>query len=348
MPRSNALIAASLCCALLALTGCLATGVRFLNLVGLSEKPLVFTLVADERELDGSAGTLLDPYAPYKPLNQALGAAAKRNVVPNLNFLFQVPPNLDLGVTHIVVASSLQYAQIERLGDYPAVAMAVDAAGRTARPGVLLVKADSAIEQVRNLKGKRVAFGPANQARTHHAGLLLLDKHGVKKSDLKLELLPLPGSLLAVTDPAARLKLVEKGEADAAFVDLAVWEKWTAESAAEADRARAAGCRQLDRTIPLPIQVVVRSPHLDPELAARVQSFLTTVHETNPEALKPLGFKAFAMPNAAELKVCDALMTVEQLLPSAEPKQPAGSEAAAQTPSESTEVVLVSSPALAD
>jgi ABC-type phosphate/phosphonate transport system substrate-binding protein len=176
----------------------------------------------------------------------------------------------------------------------------VDDAGRAARSAVLAVAADGNIEKVEDLRGKTVAFGPRDDARTHHAGLALLREHGLEKSDLSLSLLPIPGSLKHLANMRDIAQSVINGSSDAGFIDEAAFETLMQGAEVEEEPARDK-LRVIARTMPVPEKLVIRSPKVDQATVDKVTDFLLTAGEKHPEALHALLFSAYRKPTEGML-----------------------------------------------
>jgi ABC-type phosphate/phosphonate transport system substrate-binding protein len=164
-----------------------AGGASFLSLFGLSEKPVVLALVAEPG--------VLDPFAPYEKLRQAMSKTIKRPVRMDLCLPIQLEPNLKLGFYDFALITPAYYIEMSDRERFEITAVSADQAGHVAQSAVLVAGADSGIDEVTDLRGKKVAFGPRHDARTYHAGLALLREHGLRKRDLSLSMWPIPGSV---------------------------------------------------------------------------------------------------------------------------------------------------------
>jgi hypothetical protein len=266
-----------------------AGGASFLSVFGLSEKPVVVALVA-------KPGTL-DPFAPHEKLRRAMGESIKRPVRLDLCLPVSLGPNLKLGFYDFALVTPAQYAEMRDRQQFEILAASVDEDGHAAHPALLVVAADSAVGQVADLRGKKVAFGPRDDARTHHAGLTLLSEHGLEKSDLSLALLPVPGSLRHFAKMRDLALAVQRGECDAGFIDEPAFEELergsTTGDAPDRDKLRV-----IARTMPVPNMLVIQSPKADPELAHTVAEFLLSAGREHPEALRPLLVSAYRRPAA--------------------------------------------------
>ncbi|MCC6359437.1 MAG: phosphate/phosphite/phosphonate ABC transporter substrate-binding protein [Phycisphaerales bacterium] len=287
----------------LGVAGCSApgTGVQFLNLIGLAEKPLVIFYVAQRTPNAGAPLVgIIDPFGPSRPLHETLGKAVKRSVVPDLCFGFQLQSNLDLGVGQLAFVSPLDYGRLKNREPIRVLAASTDAAGRAARRGLLIVPAKSDIQKVEDLRGRIVAFGQPRTPRTHHAALLLLRDHGLEPGNLSLEILPVPGSLKVFPEDRDVAKSVMNGSSAAGFIDEMAWEDMP-ESAAADELARDK-FHVVARTDPVAERLLLASPKLDDATLARVREFFLKAGQEHTEALRPLQFSGFVEPDAAILE----------------------------------------------
>jgi len=293
------------CAALLPATvGCLGRpSYRLLHVIGLAEKPLVVSLVLERSPDESNPPPLLNPFEPYGELFKALGQAAGSKVIGDLCFPFQLEPNLGLGICHLAIVSPLQYAQITHREPFEVLAVAADEKDRAARSALLVVAASSPIQTVEELRGRKVAFGPLADARTHHAGLMLLAEHGLSATDLSLELLPLPGSLKHFPHMRGVAQSVINGSSDAGLIDVAAWERFP-ESDARPDEPVRDKLRVLAATVPLPDALILRSPTLDDATAGKVRQFLLSAASTAPDALRPLHLGGYHAPTPELLDTC--------------------------------------------
>jgi hypothetical protein len=290
-PNPRSVIAVLVVALLVAQSGCQRGAGRasFLSLFGLSEKPVVVALVAKPG--------VLDPFAPHEQLREAMSESIKRPVRLDLCFPIQLEPNLNLGFYDFALVTPACYVEMNDRERFDILAAAVDETGCVAHSAVLVVAADSKINDVADLRGKKVAFGPRDDARTHHAALVLLRQHGLDKSDLSLSLLPVPGSLRHFSSMRQIAQAVQSGDFDAGFIDEVAFEQFERSPAVEGEPDRDK-LRVLARTMPVPGMLVIQSPKANPELVRKVADFLLSAGQTHPEALRPLLLSAYQKPTA--------------------------------------------------
>ena len=185
----------------------------------------------------------------------------------------------------------------------------VDEQGRTARSAVLVVPVQSEVHAPADLRGQVVAFGPAGDSRTVYAGLLLLRDAGLRKTDLALEVLPVPGGLKHFPDMRSLAQAVINGSAAAGFMDEVAWDAFPkhADQAGEPARDK---LRVLAPTVALPGRLLIASPKLDAATVEQVRAFLLSVGRDHPELVKPLAISGYAAPSEELLAACRSLLPV--------------------------------------
>jgi ABC-type phosphate/phosphonate transport system substrate-binding protein len=292
---------------LLCALGCQTAGLRFLSLIGLKNPPLSVVLVADQPT--AAAATAFDPFPAYAALQRAMSDQLLRPVAVDVCFSFQVNGSLRSGWHDVAVVSPAQYALLTDPRDLRVLAGTVDEQGRTARRAVLVVPVESVVRAPADLRGQVVAFGPAGDSRTVYAGLLMLRNAGLQKTDLALEVLPVPGGLKHFPDMRSLAQAVINGSAAAGFIDEAAWDDFP-EHADQAEEPARDKLRILGPTVALPGRLLIASPKLDVATAEQVQTFLLTVGRDHPDLVKPLAISGYAAPSEELLAACRSLLPV--------------------------------------
>ncbi|MBN2447653.1 MAG: PhnD/SsuA/transferrin family substrate-binding protein [Phycisphaerae bacterium] len=311
MHNKPAQVATLLACVLLM---AFATGCRsFINLFGI-QTPLRMALVTD------NPADLLNPFSPYDPLLKKMSGAVGQPVRLEPCFAFQAGPQLSNGWYRLAIATPAQLAQFGAVEDLHALAITYDGKNVALRPAVLIVKADSGIKAVEDLRGKRVSFGPQSNSRTYHAAMALIRAHGLTFKDLAQgEMLVQP---LWRHEPNVlrRAQMVLDGTVDAAFIDQAEWLALPERDQREGEPCRTK-LRAVARTIELPDLFVLGSPKLTADRLSRVRIFLLMVGEQHPEVMEPLGYRAFESVDKAVAEACRGLVTpTGDEVPPAEPE----------------------------
>jgi ABC-type phosphate/phosphonate transport system substrate-binding protein len=318
-------------CAILALVGgvgCQTTGSYMLSGMGLQDKPLAIALVLDGKP--DAALAPLNPFPSYAALQKRLSETLDRPVAIDPCFGFQAQQGLESGWYGLAFVTPTQYSRLPNSAELRVLAAPVDSRGRVMWPAVLVVPQDSEIEAVADLKGKKVAFGPREDARTHQAAVRLLEESGLRETDLNLEVLPLPG-LKHMPDTKSIAQSVINRSSDAGFVDEADWEALPVESDDERRPSRDR-LRVIARTMAVPEELIVAGPSLEPETARAVQDFLLSAAQEHPDVLAPLGVAGFQTVGESAIAACRTLWEgapYEMPTPSADDEQ-----ADDETPSE--------------
>jgi ABC-type phosphate/phosphonate transport system substrate-binding protein len=281
-------------------TGCQSTGLRLLNLMGLEPHPLSVALVAD-RPTD--AVQAVNPFAAFKPLQAALADELGRPVAVDVCFSFQVESGFATGWYDLAVVTPTQFARLKDPAAVRTLCVAVDRQGRTARSALLVVPAESQVQSVQDLRGRVVAFGPAEDGITHHGAVQYLRSQGLWPEDLALDLLPIPGSLRHYADGRATADALLSGSAAAGFIDEADWQ----DLPETGDGAPRDQLRIVARTPALPIKLLIASPRLDPATADAVRDFALRVGTTRPDALAGLPISGYQEPDDALVQACRTL-----------------------------------------
>lgn len=288
-------------------SGCVhSAGYELLSLIGLSQKPVVIALVAGMPKTPTNPVEAIDPFGPYVPLCKALSAEIDRPVVPDLCLPIQLEGNMQLGICHLASVSAIDYARLSNPEAYSVLAVSSDEQGRAQRRGLLVVRSESPIREVLELKGKVVAFGPDRDARLNQAGLQLLASKGVQRTDLSLDPLPIPGSLRIYAKSRDIAQAVTHSSADAGFVDEAYWESLP-DAPTAADEPSKSKLRVIAKTQPVAERLIIASTQVDAALQTRIAKFLTTLDEQHPETLRSLSCASFVPPADEVLAACRAL-----------------------------------------
>lgn len=303
MPAQRMLALLMLLVPVVASTGC---RVFDINLIGL-EKPIRTALVTDRVE------ELLNPQLSYNPLLLEMRKMLGRPVGLEPAFTHQAEPLLIEGHFQMAVATPMQFAQFSTIDQADAMVMPSPLIGKASRPAVLVVKADSTVEQALDLRGKRIGFGPKNNARTYFAALALLDESGIAPAEIKRGLL--------LEDSLWRHQLAARGRAesllngyiDAAFIDEAAWDKFP-----EKDERATEPCQSklkvIARTVAVPDRIWLASPTLDAGTRERITNFLLKAREDHPDPLKWLNIGGYEMVDEQTLANCRKLTRIEPTL----------------------------------
>lgn len=292
--------------------GCRTAGLHFLGFIGLQKKPLTVAMVMDRPA--HAAVQAINPFGLYRPLQETMTRSLERPVAVDICFPFQVQMGFDTGWYHAAVVTPAQYARLSDDTRSRVLVVPVDREGRSARGALLIVPLNSPVSAAAELRGQTVAFGPAEDSRTHIAALQLLKEAGLSRTDLALEVLPVPGSLKHFPDGRSVAQSVINGSSAAGFIDEAVWESFPEHATKEGEPARDR-LRILGRTAALPDRIWIASPKLDGATANQLRTFLLEAGGDHPRALEPLGVAGYEVPGEELLASCRALAGSIEPLP---------------------------------
>lgn len=284
-------------------TGCQTTGSYLLSTIGLQKKPLAMALVLDRPT---EAVAALNPFPAYAAMQKAMADHLGRPVAIDPCFVFQARQGLGSGWYAIADVTPAQYAHLVGEGAPRVLAVPIDKDGKTARSALLIVPAASEVSKPEDLRGKKVAFGPADDGRTHYAALQLLREHGLRPTDLSLEALPVPGSLRHMPDMRALAQTVMNGSAAAGFMDESAWDALPMHAEKE-DAPAQDRFRVLGRTAELPLRLFVASPRLEAADAEKVTDFLLAAAKDHADVLEPLGVTGYQQPRPDLVTACAKL-----------------------------------------
>lgn len=300
LPLTCVLLAGGLCgCA-----GAGATGTRFLSFVGVQQKPVAIALVVDS----GSQATLaaLNPFPEYGALRRALQDTLDRPVTIEPCFAFQAASGLESEWFNLAFVTAAQYAGFAHADQLHVLAIATGNDGATAESAVLIVRANSAFQDVAQLRNQVVAFGPEYDTLTHVAALQLLREHGLEKTDLSLELLPIPGALKHFANARSVAQSVANNSSAAGFVAASAFADMPLHSS-DASIPGQDEFRVIAATQAYPRGLVIASPKLSAADAAKIRHALLQLAQTNPAALEPMGVTGYTLPPEDLITRCRTL-----------------------------------------
>lgn len=136
--------------------------------------------------------------------------------------------------------------------------------------GTIIVKKDSPVKSIADLKGKTVAATDPGSAGAYLVQMLMLQKAGLKKDDVKL-------IFEKKRDPVADAILA--GKAEAGFVR---------DDDVEKLKAGADKFRKLAKSDPIPNWVIFSAKKMDPAMASKLKAALTKLKQGDLQSIKIL------------------------------------------------------------
>lgn len=189
--------------------------------------------------------------------------------------------------TSEAMARAMASGEVDLMFDSPLVAAIVarDAGGRpflrrwkdgvVSYHSIILVPADSGIESLDDLRGRRIGFQEPDSTSGYLLPAGLLRRNGIAMRELASgDDMPAADELgfVFTGDDKNTLIWIHQGRIDAAATDP--------QRFAELERAQPGRFRALARSIDVPRQVGVHSGDLDPELVGRLVEILTEMDQT--------------------------------------------------------------------
>jgi phosphonate transport system substrate-binding protein len=227
----------------------------------------------------------------FTPLARVLGQTLGREVRVETDKDFEsFMRRVHAGAFELAHLNQLQYLQASAGGRYRAVARICEA-GACSIQGIVLVRRDSEIHELADLRGRTVAFADPGAFVSYVLTRSVLGEAGLGPADYR--------ALFTRSPPNAVLALYN-GAADAAGVGPSVLRR--------PDLLRhvdVGALRVLAESPPLPHLPVAVRADLDPELAEGITAALVGLH-TRPggaEALGRLGIERFAPADDADYRV---------------------------------------------
>lgn len=262
--------------------------------------PVRFATTRGAAERMFMGNSLLDVFetAPFNVVQRGINKKLNRPT----QFMLLNPEQI-----HAHLASGhVQFAFVDE-GD-ETVVMADGVATVVARPvfdpapptctALFVVSPDSPIESLKDLAGKRVAFGPPNHPALHWGALAAIEAAGVKESELAHQIVPIPGSLqFHLNSVEAAKAALFKVEADVGVIDEADYLKWPETGGNVLASALSISISRdqvkvIGKTDPIPLfpnGAVLASSKTDPALIALVRDYLVQTVPTDQRITKPLG-----------------------------------------------------------
>ncbi len=224
----------------------------------------------------------------WEPLRIDLGLSLGLGKLVHFEVLTprQIRVHLGSGRTAMAIVNAVEYAEIEPADGDVIIAAAVNRAGTTQRTGLIVTRADSGIQSLADLKGKRFNFGPKGDPLLDTAAVCHLWKARVRLADIEQDKLLGPYRYLDSNDVA---KAVAYGKPAAGIVDEAEYAKWPDKGGSvllgivSKDQLRI-----LHRTDPVPEVAVVCSKKADPALVEKLRAYF--LEEVNKKPLAVLGW----------------------------------------------------------
>lgn len=252
-----------------------------------------FSLVPDLSSLDRFIGPL-EP-APWLPLRMAMGKGLNAPVRFVRSNYRSIRYHLGTGRMEFAWVSATEYAEITRRDVSKLVAIPVNTAGTQERSGLIIVKKDSKVQSLKDVKGKRFEFGPRKDAILHWAALEALKKEGLTEKDIVKQALPPFGHHINSYEVA---KAVLLEGAEAGVVDELEFRSWPEKKTLLTPLSVCQDqFRVIAETDPVPEGPIIASKKIDPALFSKMQDLLIHKLKGDKSVLGKLHYQAFVEPD---------------------------------------------------
>lgn len=276
----------------------------------------------------------INPFVPppWQPLQEQLKRILGRDVQVLQLKPFQICAKLSLGQLDFAMVSAGDYLEIGGQPTCRILAVPVNPDLSMQKHALIVTADNSGLQSLDQLKGRRFAFGPANDPLLHIAPVDALIQAGVNIDQLTKEILP-PFGFHISSHEAAKAALY--GGVQAAVVDEQEFTSWPEQVSGLFKTALPRGSfRVLAKTKPVPNGPFLAGSKTDPQMVERVRTFLLEESANQPELLKALGIGGFRQgsPELYEpfkemmARVKPQLPKQRFILPPASPSQKATAE----------------------
>jgi ABC-type phosphate/phosphonate transport system substrate-binding protein len=263
--------------------------------------------VAYQEEEQGSilnpVNWLTEKQTPWLSLQEELSKKLDRPVVVENLQPFQLAAHLESGRLQFAWLPAADYLLLYKEGEIGKVLLISQGATRR---GLIVTAATSKVQSIGDLKNRRFAFGPKDDAVLHTGALVVLEEGGITKDDIAKEVLPVPGQL--------QHHLSSKDVAKEVVYGLAVGELGTGGGVIEEAEYLALPetggkllplpsyskdqFRILGRTKPIAVATfddgpLLASKETDPQLVITVREFLLAAATEHTNVMADLGLAEF-------------------------------------------------------
>lgn len=268
-------------------------------------------------QIGSTKAAFLGPPSEFRALAPRLESALNKPVY------FRAQPDgdalgaqLTLGEIDFAILSAKEFCEIDDASQLDLIATGVNATDRSARRAFIVVKNDSSISKVSDLKGKRFAYGTHNDLLTDYAVRATLRNEGLPPNELVTELLPPPiaydGRLYAGSEAPAKVALpILRGDVipiSAAVIDEVAWMKLPDTGGNVITGPAKDDLKIIAKTMTVPELVVVAGPESDPSEVSRVRQYFLKEASKDPNVCEQLGVKGFTEPDLEQYSLARLLL----------------------------------------
>lgn len=254
--------------------------------------------------------SLLDIFetAPFKEVQRGINKKLARPTQFMVLNPEQIHAHLSTGHVQFAFIDEADEAAIMQDNVATVVARPVFEPAPPTSTALFVVAPDSPIETLKDLAGKRVAFGPPNHPALHWGALKALEAAGVNEADLAKQVVPIPGSLqFHISSIESAKAALFKVEADAGVIDEEDYMSWPESGGNVVASALAISISRdqlkvIGKSEPIPLfpnGAVLASQKADPAVVEVVRQYLVQVVPTEERITKPLGLVKYVSADGA-------------------------------------------------
>jgi len=267
------------------------------------QKPVRIGIVHESAGIfDPSTWDIAQVGSPWTPLASRLQRHLRKPVQVEDLAAFQVAAHLQSGRIDFAFLAAEDYVKLAdefgSLGEIIAVSEV-----RTRR-GLIVTKANSPVQSLADIRGRRFSFGPANDPVLSDAAKAALEAGGVPLDSLQKEVLPVPGSFQHhISSNESAFEIVHGLGTDAGVIEKSEYDAYPETGGSFLLRKFSkANFRVLGETAPLRVKTISEGPFIAsketaPELKDDVREFLLAANRREQPALHAMGLSAFRAPS---------------------------------------------------
>lgn len=215
---------------------------------------------------------------------------------------------------HLMVLDPIQFCQVSQAATLTPLAVRRNLTGADTETGLIVVPKTSTITGIKDLKGKRFAFGPYGSTTMFYNVLELFRESSMPTAFLESARYH-KHSLNRHQDSLVVAQNLLLGTADVGVVTR-TWFQTTTDRTFDMSELLKDKLKVIAETKPMPELVVAATDALDADERQRVKDLLITTLADRPAVLEPLHAKGFAEPDEKTFaNLCRRLAAVKNLPP---------------------------------
>ena len=240
--------------------------------------------------------------SPWNPLRIELERVLNKPVQIEDLKLFQLAAHLQSGRLDFAFFSAEDYAELQK--EFGQVGQVLAISKVSKRQGLIVARAESEVQSMEDIRGRRFAFGPRGDKVLFDAALSVLESSGVKAEEIKKEILPIPNSYqYHISSAEAAFEVVYGLGTDVGVIEASEYEEYPDSGGSFLLRSFGKdNFRVLARTQEISAETIAKGPFLasaeaNPEDVKRVIGFLLTDSGKQKRVFAAMGLSGFQAPH---------------------------------------------------